>query len=60
MITNKLRRIHVYMTVMGLLCFLGLLWTVLQIMSEEVGRAKVRKRWKIWKLRAERSVRVRG
>lgn len=48
------------MTVMGLLCFLGLLWTVLQIMSEEVGRAKVRKRWKIWKLRAERSVRVRG
>lgn len=48
------------MAVMGHLCFLGLLWTVLQIMSEEIGRAKVRKRWKMQKPGAERWVRVRG
>lgn len=45
------------MTVMGHLCFLGLLWTVLQIMSLEIGRAKVRK---MRKPGAERRVRVRG
>lgn len=60
-ITNELSRTSRFM-------FIWQLWGLfpeapldcLQIMSEEIGRAKVRKRWKIQKPRAERSVRVRG
>lgn len=42
------------MTVVGILYFLGLLWTVQHTVSEETTRAKLRRSWKMQMLREQR------